>query len=410
MSVNQVVADDFIAHAVDLERFTSSEQKKVRKILKTLERDLTYEIQATEFDEVKRTAFKIARMEKMLIQTTATIGTSYRHVKKEQKAAMRELAIAEEQISRQIVNKAVGVDIMSVAVSPEQLRRVADDTLISGAPSKTWWSRQSVNLKSRFTDSMRQGVLMGDTTQDLVQRVRGTRALGFKNGLINAPRHQAEALVRTSVQTVANRAREDSFAANSDVIKGVQQLSTLDTKTTNVCKAYDRKVWSQTVAPNGSVIYKPTGHGLPWVNVDRQGGRHAGPPRHWNCRSVTNPVVKSWEELGAQNIKQENGRSVKGADAFFRKALKARGKTDAQISQAIRNGRASMTGTVSQKTGYEQWLRRQVDEGNTSRAIDALGKTRFKLWDSGKIGIQDLVDQKGRELTIPEILKKHNLN
>ena len=69
-----------------------------------------------------------------------------------------------------------------------------------------------------------------------------------------------------------------------------------------------------------------------------------------------------------------------------------------------------MTGTVSQKTGYEQWLRRQVEEGNTGRAVDALGKTRFKLWDSGKIGIRDLVDQKGRELTIPEILKKHNLN
>lgn len=408
MSANQFVADDFIAHAVDLERFTAGERKRALKVLKQLEKDLVYEIRAAGFDEVKRTSFKQARLEKLLTQTQATVGTAYKRIKKQHKEAMRELADLEDTLGRELVNQNIGVDVLSVAVSPEQLRRIADDTLIDGAPSRVWWNRQGNDLQQRFEDSMRQGMLMGETNQELVQRVRGTRRLGFNNGIMQAKRHQADALVRSSVQTVANKARQDVYAANEAVVKGIQQLSTLDTKTTNVCKAYDRKAWTQHVAPDGSVTYTPDGHNLPYVSTDKAGQTHEGPPRHWNCRSTIIPVVKSWEELKATKIPTPDGGTAKNIETLFRAQLAKKGKSKEQINAAVRNARASMDGSVAKETDYTQWLNRQVATGKEERAIDALGRTRYEMWREGLItDTTDLIDQSGRELNLDELYERY---
>lgn len=408
MPLNQFVADDFIAHAIDLERFTAGERKRALKVLKQLETNLVNEIRAAGFDEVKRTAFKEARLEKLLTQTRATIGTAYKRINKDHRAAMKELATLEGDLARGLVNQNIGVDVLSVATSPAQLKRIIDDTLIDGAPSRDWWSRQGNDLQRRFADNMRQGVLLGETNQELAQRVRGTRRFGFNNGIMQAKRYQADALVRSSVQTVANKARKDVYAANADVVKGIEQLSTLDTKTTNVCKAYDRKVWTQTVAPDGSITYTPDGHSLPYISTDRQGQTHEGPPRHWNCRSTIIPVVKSWEELKATKIPTPEGGTAKNIETLFRSQLKKKGKSKSQIDAAVRNARASMDGSVAKETDYTQWLNRQVATGKEGRAVEALGRTRYDMWREGLItDATDLVDQSGRELTLDELFEKY---
>ncbi len=186
----------------------------------------------------------------------------------------------------------------------------------------------------------------------------------------------AAGLIRTSVQTVANEARNRLFAANDDVVKGVMHVSTLDTRTTDICKERDGKVWS---LPD----YKPLGHSIPW-----NGG--PGGTLHYGCRSTTSPVLKSWKELGASGIRTE-GRTAFDPDAYFRKRLHERlseqyaeeiergemrggwpirdwiGK---QVDNAIREARAGMDGQVPQSLRYEAWLRSKPE----SMQIEALGK------------------------------------
>lgn len=98
-----------------------------------------------------------------------------------------------------------------------------------------------------------------------------------------------------------------------------------------------------------------------------------------NCRCATVPITKSWEELATKN-----------------KAL-AR-----ELDQMEPGKRSSMGGPVSADTTWESWLKAQPRTGKGSQE-EILGPARLKLWDSGKLTLQDLVDQRGNALTLAEL-------
>ena len=105
----------------------------------------------------------------------------------------------------------------------------------------------------------------------------------FRGGIMDTSTRNAEALVRTSVATISADARRSTFEENQDVVKGVVQISTLDTRTTATCIARSGLAWS---LPD----YQPIGHSIAY------GG---GTPVHRGCRSSTEaPLLRSWQELG----------------------------------------------------------------------------------------------------------------
>ena len=101
----------------------------------------------------------------------------------------------------------------------------------------------------------------GQTIQDLVTQLRGTRAANYEDGLIAASRRQAEAVARTAVQHVAQSARSATWEENSDLVEGVVWVSTLDSHTTTECRALDGQEFPLDSGPR--------------------------PPLHVNCRSTT---------------------------------------------------------------------------------------------------------------------------
>lgn len=88
----------------------------------------------------------------------------------------------------------------------------------------------------------------------------------------------------------------------------------------------------------------------------------AGPGRlHFNCRSTSTFVFKSWEELGIPGVK------IKGAS------------------------RASMNGQVPIYMDYSSWVERQP----MSTLTQVFGVERAQLIRDGKISPPDLFNDKG---------------
>lgn len=388
-SLNEIIVDEINVHAVNLERLKAGQVSKVGKMLKTLEKDLVQEIAAYAPTDVSAMSYKQKRLEALLQQTRATIATHYKKISNEHKDALKRVAKIEGDYSQDLINKPVGVQIASVALSPEQLTAIAGDAVVNGTIQSEWWKRQAEATRQRFADSMRQGMLRGETLDELVRRVRGTKAKGYTDGIMNLSKKQAETLVRTSVQTVANAARIESYKNNADVIKAVQQISTLDGRTSQICIARSGKVWS---LPD----FKPIGHSIRWA-----GG--PGGNLHWNCRSTVAPVTKSWEELGADGI-QTGGKPAQDVDAYFKKRLKERlgdKISDAQLDDMVRNTQASMDGYVPESMDYESWLKTKPEAFQKK----ILGDPKYKLWKSGKITFSDLIDESNRPLSIDELEK-----
>lgn len=378
MGLNDDLRDDVIGHAVDLNRFGESVREKIVALIYDLGEDIEKKIREADIAGATRTDFKIRRQNTLLKQVKDTIATRYKKNRQILDDELLELADIEKEYPIKLLNLSIGGELASTALTRTDLKVLVLNALIEGAPSRDWWSKQASDLNMRFASQVRLGVAAGETNDDIVRRIRG-RYTGqrrvivvdgkrkvlkqFEGGIMNTSTREATALVRSSVQTIANLVHEQVYQENQDVLKGRQWVSTLDTRTTEICRARDGGAWDF----NGKPLPQST------VKTDFPGP----PPAHWQCRSVLVPITKSWDELIA-----EAGRETKK-----------------KIPEVPESTRASMDGQVAAGETYESWFKKQTE----ARQIEILGPTKHALWKEGSLTFSDMVDPTGRALKISEL-------
>lgn len=369
-------AFDYAAkNVIDLARVEAGSVAKVKTFLSGLETDLVAIL-----NQNKDIApGKKAKLETILKAASTAIDSTYQAIGKSQATDLGGIAKLGSTAAVKGLNHAIGVDVFGAVLTESQLAAVASETAVFGHASGDWWKSQNEGLRFKFAGQMKQGYALGEDVDALVRRVRGTKAAGFKDGIMQASRREAEALVRSSIQTISNEAALKSYAALGDTIKGIEWLATLDTRTTVQCRALDGKVWT---VPD----LKPVGH-------DK---KFPGPVAHWGCRSRQIPVLRSWAELSGKPIKALDGDTF---EAKLKAKLAAKGMSADKIAMATANARASMDGQASGSPDMEAWLKSKPD----SFIKGVLGPTRAKMLAEGKITIADLTDQNNRPLTIAEL-------
>ena len=376
------VGDDFqdaaVRRVLELLRHGEVLREDVLVMLQDLEDDLVRQITEADIDGVSMQSARVARSNKLLAATKDMINGTYASQSLSHKKDMQDVVQAQIINTRNVGQKAVGVNIFNKTPSARVLDKLATDSLIEGAPSAEWWKQQSVNLRNRFTRAIRTGVAQGESTPDIVSRIIGTgrprrqtvtvdgvkRVITRRNGgIMNATRQEAETLVRTSVQVVANDTRDSMMQANQDVVKGRQAVVTLDSRTTDICLARAGGAWDME------------GNPLPESATDES---YPGPPPwHWNCRTTIIPVLFSWEEL---------------SDRLGDPALKRLG----EVTPAKRR---TLDGKLVDDMDAKSWL-----NGKTKAdQIEILGKGRQALWEKGQITLPQLIDQTGRPRLLPEL-------
>jgi SPP1 gp7 family putative phage head morphogenesis protein len=168
--------------------------------------------------------------------------------------------------------------------------------------------------------------------------------------------NQVIALVRTSVNQVANAASQQVYESNQDITRRYRYIATLDTRTSAICRALDGKEFDYGKGPT--------------------------PPQHFNCRSTTVAVV-NYDQL-SKNF-------------GFKVEPPPPGK------------RASMDGPVPADTSYGEWLSKQ---GRSVQA-EVLGQGKVPYFNllSRKHGPRDamakLVRDDGSELTLDQLRQRY---
>ncbi len=378
MAASDDALESIASHQIDILRVAAGLRQAAFDRLIELEAYLDATLHRNE----SLTVNKSARLSALLKQTQGTIAATYAKITDDQVDGLKTLAELEAKHAVKIVNGTIGADIVSVAISPKQLEAIVDGPTIFGNSARTWWEAQSEDLKAKFGAAMQQGLLLGETVDELARRVRGTKAAGYADGLMEAKKREADALVRSSAISTANEARLRTMADMGDLVKGVQWVATLDTRTTPICRALDGKVWR---LPD----YQPVGHDKKWP----------GPTAHWNCRSTQIPVLRSWEELSGKKLPTLDGAEIEEA---LKKKLAAKGWDDDKIAKATRDSRASMDGQEAKQTTFDDWMGKKGPA-----AVDRLlGPGRAKLWKEGKVTVSDLTNQNNRPLTLAQLAAK----
>ena len=350
MSVNDDLRDQAIRHAIYSERFGRGLAKRITALLNEVDDDLA--------DQLQRRLEKIAtngdggpattkRLTDLLSSIRVINDRVYRRVGEGLEAELTDMAAFEIENQTAALARTIPVEIVATAPTAQVLKTLVETTPIDGHLLKSWVDSMSANRLSRVEQALRIGIAEGQTVDQLVRRIRGTRANGYKDGILEISRRSAETLAITANSTIANKAREAVYRDNAKLISKLKWISTLDSRTSSVCQARDGKLY----------------------DLDQP---HPTPPAHPRCRSVMIPVTVPFSALGL-NAKDYSPKT-----------------------------RASMDGQVPGDTTYEKWIRSQPRD----RVVEIYGKERADLFLSGKVKFDDLYRDDGRFYTLDELRRQ----
>lgn len=290
------------------------------------------------------------------IDPTAPTLDVYRRVR------VKKLLDSIAEISREALDEIHRITRQGVAeVGAHQARWAASQLsqAVAGAEVAITSSGIGINLAKALIDrDPIRGELMADAfsgmSDRLVTKLRREIQLGMDESrtldeivgpvreLLDVTTGEAEAIVRTAVNDIANVAHMETWKANRDVTKKYRFVATLDERTCLQCAELDGK------------------------EFDYDDDSAPQPPMHWNDRCVTVPVI-DWEGLG--------------------------------VEPPDEGERASADGAVPASRVYEDWLRDQPKD----KQAEILGASRADLFRAGKVDLKDLVRTDGGVVRVEDL-------
>lgn len=404
MSAADDMRDRFIAHQIYLQRFAGGLRNRLLEVLNKsddpLAKKLSEELQAFEGLTPQETAEKFQKLESLVNSITGVRDDAWQQVQKDFLDEIKALSEHEYDFTTSVIRAVLPDSVEVLAVPVERIAAAVGSRPFEGRLLKDWADDLKAADLTRLKDSITQGVIEGRTVDEMVRIVRGTKAADYADGILQISRRNAESVIRTSVNHVSNVARDDVFAANSDIIAGVKWVSTLDGRTSAICRGRDGHV-----APTpGREDELPEGY--PRLNPSS-----ARPPAHWGCRSTVVAVfdlATISEQLGERPYVRDS-RTRQQREIDFRAAAKA-DVGEAEWKRLGEEGRkplikakrdawaAANIGRVPSGTTYDEWLRKQPDWFQD----DVLGKWKADLFRQG-MRLDRFVDQAGKEMTLDQL-------
>ena len=204
----------------------------------------------------------------------------------------------------------------------------------------------SLSQQRKIKDVVRKGMIDNLAVNKIAKNV---------GNAIDLPAAQLKTLSRTAITETSSNISNATYKLNEDVIDGYQYVATLDSRTSMICSRLDGKVF----------------------RLDNKTG--VRPPQHFNCRSTTVPIVKSYEDIKNTSSSRISKR---------------------RLSRLNSNKRASFNGQVPAKTNFEEFLRQQ----DPSFKLAVLGnKSRVDIFDLGKLKFTQFSTKNGQLVSISKL-------
>ena len=272
-TINERLMSDFILRSLRTLRLANGESRKVvgflnREVLPDLLGRLRDRLEREEAagGPPSRTAERQAEYLRIIAGVTRP---GYARALADVTGASDAIARSEAQAAMQTLQAAMpaGVGVTFAAPAPGVLAAAVREEAFGGHLLRNWFDIVEQRSQQAILGQLNIGIDQGETADQIMRRLRGTRENDYTDGVLEATRREAETLVRTAVRHVTSSARLATYDANSDIIDGYTIVATLDTRTCPICAGLDGR-------------FIKTGEAGP------------SPPFHPNCRCDTSPVVK----------------------------------------------------------------------------------------------------------------------
>lgn len=358
MTTNELIRDLTISHLHYVERFKNYEVKKVLALMADIDTAIADKLKVADITDWSR-----ARYTRMVDQLTTMQSDLIAGVQKELVKDLKSFGLVEATFVQGSVDKATGgmvkAGILELDIpSPGTLWSAAQSSPLlfenAGLTLSGMLQGLSDATIQAIENTVRYGYALGESSGQIARRLIGTKDT---QGVVNWTRNKADTVVRTSMNHMASVAKTSVYKANSDLIPGYQWLSTLDKRTTALCRFRDGQVWYFEESRRANVPNLLPGE--------------VYPPAHLGCRSSHIPLLVTWRELGID------------------------------MDEIPETTRASMNGQVPASITYNEWLASQ--SGAVQREV--LGATRYELLKQG-VKMDSFYSDTGDWLTLDQLADK----
>lgn len=348
-TVNDELLHEAVDHSISRIRYSNGVVLRMIAILNKADKHL-FAALTDALQRLSPESFTAQRLDALLKDVRALNAEVYKALQKAVEGELKSLVEYETKYQVDLFTHVLPVQVSVASVMPDvvyaaAMARPFQVSKNGAVPLNEYLQGLSADRAAKIRDAVRLGYVTGQTTDQIVRGIVGTKTQNYADGLMNVPRRYVEGMVRTAISHTSNFARQEFYKANSGIMNGYVWVSTLDQSTSDTCQALDGRVF--------------------------QVGDGPLPPAHIGCRSSTAGVVKSWRDLGIDLPERDTGT------------------------------RASMDGQVSGKLTYQTWLEKQ----SVDRQDEILGATRGKLFRAGAT-VDKFVDKNYRTLTLDQLRKR----
>lgn len=245
-TVNETLRDLSVRQAHFVERFKGGEARKLVAFYQRMESDLVAKLARRDPTAV-RGRYTTLRLVKLLEDVREVLDGYGREYRADLLSSLDGFADMEAGALVTQIAMASPVAIETVLPSAAQIRAAIRSQPFQGRLLKEYFEALDAATYARVRDAIRLGVAQGETMAQIAQRIRQATQIS---------RRGAELVTRTAVSHVSNVARQATYEDNDDVISGVQWVATLDTRTSDLCKGLDGKVFPIDKGPRPPAHYQ----------------------------------------------------------------------------------------------------------------------------------------------------------
>lgn len=223
-----------ISHQIWLQRNASGEVKDLAPFIQEMRNEIKRQVLL--FGDDGRSTARLNKLLRDLEEALAGLTGDW-HTKLTED--LKELAAYEAEWNTKTLTANVNAEF--VTPTAEQVWAAAvfqplalNDKPVDFTKLMEGWGETEV---SRLVTGVKMGFVQGQTTRQIIKSVVGA------GGLADISERNAATVIRTALSHVSNEARNETYRQNDDIIEKYEWVSTLDSRTSTICKARDGMTW-----------------------------------------------------------------------------------------------------------------------------------------------------------------------
>lgn len=247
------LTNSLVRHQIFLERYAGTLAKLMQTGIEVARNDVLVELTTKKLDQISPVAIQEIIRRKLIDNMNLVMSQ------------LELLAVQEKDFNKRVVERYIK-DFINDVSDEDLIDALVDNNMNVGLADKTQ-NRNILVAYDRFAEK---------NATTLVQPIKDAQVLGgdplssadtitaLAAGLLAV---QARSLSRASVVHASNTSKDTLFRANAQIIQEVEWVSVLDSRTTDFCRNQNKKRYKVGEGPR--------------------------PPAHYNCRSITKPVINN---------------------------------------------------------------------------------------------------------------------